>query len=125
MLTGIRRLDIAPPHLRRRLHNNDQSKNGEMYPYSSAVFWLFTRHCFAWNVGVAFKASTLLFACMHEPKQKKKLFVDRCCLMTLPAFFASIKAEVRSYKKFEIVFAVYTSVLKSPFSRSPLWSPFS
>ena len=80
-----------PISIRRRLHNNDQSKNGEMYAYSAAAFWPFTRHRFVWKVGVAFQASTLLFACMHEPKRKKKLFVDRCCLTTHPSIVCKYK----------------------------------
>ena len=38
-----------------------------------------------------FKASTLLLACTHEPKRKKKLFVDKCCLKTLPSILCKYK----------------------------------
>ena len=38
-----------------------------------------------------FQASSLLFACKHEPKRKKKLFVDRCCLRTLPSILCKYK----------------------------------
>ena len=57
---------------RRCLHYTDQSKNGEMYPYSAAAFWLFTQHCFVWNVGVAFLGEHAVIRLYARTKVKEE-----------------------------------------------------
>ena len=60
------------PMLRRRLHDNDQSKNGGMYAYSAAAFWLFTRHRFVWDVGVAFLGEQAVIRLYARTKAKEE-----------------------------------------------------
>ena len=64
--------------IRRRLHDNDQSKNGEMYAYSAAAFWLFTRHRFVWNVGVAFSGEHAVIR-LYAPYARTKVKEETLC----------------------------------------------
>ena len=44
----------------------------EMYAYSDAAFWLFTRHRFVWNVGVAFLGEHAVIRVYARTKAKEE-----------------------------------------------------
>ena len=74
-------ITIKSQYFRQRLHDNDQSKNGEMYAYSDAAFWLFTRHRFVWNVGVAFlgehaRARCYSLVSTNQSERRNSLLID-------------------------------------------------
>ena len=69
-------------------------KRGNVCVFRCSVLAVYTTpFCMECGCGVFRRArsSTLLFACIHEPKRKKKLFVNRCCLTTLPSILCKYK----------------------------------
>ena len=47
-------------------------QNREMCAYSEAAFWLFTRHRFVWNVGVAFLGEHAVIRLYARTKAKEE-----------------------------------------------------